>query len=248
MRSISDNDGGDIRWDADRESRTGVPEIIYGPGKSVEHLLGLFADSADVRVATLLSKVQIDALAGVASVYPRARIAVKNPRPARSNSLVAIVSAGTADISVAEESAVVLTALGFRTLCVYDVGVAGLHRLLRVLPQLRDAAVCIVIAGMDGALVSVVGGLVRAPVIAVPTSVGTGVAAGGIAALHTMLASCSPGVAVVNIDNGVGAALVAVKILNCAEGLRSSDSEVVTGASGMRLALDEGTDQPGQPA
>lgn len=216
----------DIRWDADRESRTGIPEIIYGPGKTVEHLVRMFVETDDVRIATLLDETQMSSLAGVAQVYPRSRIAVKNPRAGCSNLTVAIVTGGTADIAIAEESAVVLGALGIHTFTAFDVGVAGIHRLLEVLPQLRDAAVCIVIAGMDGALVSVVGGLVRAPVIAVPTSVGTGVAAGGIAALHTMLASCSPGVAVVNIDNGVGAALVALKILNCSAAMTSSGSEV----------------------
>jgi pyridinium-3,5-biscarboxylic acid mononucleotide synthase len=213
---------GEIRWDADREMRTGVPEIIYGPGKTIDHLLALFTTD-DLRIASRLSAAQMEALEAVARVYPRSGMAVKGGRERSRSGEIAIVAAGTADISVAEEAEVVLTALGFATYSIYDVGIAGLHRVLEELPRLSTAAVCVVIAGMDGALPGVVAGLIRAPVIAVPTSVGSGVAHGGMAALNTMLASCSPGVAVVNIDNGVGAALLAVKIAGTAPGVPASE-------------------------
>ena len=140
-------------------------------------------------------------------------MAVRNPRPKRNVPLVPVVTAGTADIPVALEAATTLEAMGVPVGTHFDVGVAGIHRLQSILPELNVARVCIVVAGMDGALPAVVAGLLRAPVIGVPTSVGTGVAQGGLVALNTMLASCSPGVAVVNIDNGFGAACLALKIL-----------------------------------
>jgi NCAIR mutase (PurE)-related protein len=142
-------------------------------------------------------------------------MAVRNGRPTRDIPVVPIITAGTADIPVALEAATTLQAMGVPTSRHFDVGVAGIHRLQAVLPELAAARVCIVAAGMDGALPAVVAGLVRAPVIGVPTSVGTGVATGGMVALNTMLASCSPGVAVVNIDSGFGAACLALKILGC---------------------------------
>jgi NCAIR mutase (PurE)-related protein len=202
-----------VRWDHDRESRTGVPEVVYGPGKTKAHLRQLFENEKGLRMASRLSDEQMDVLRDLATIYPEARMAVLNPRPKRNIPLVPIVTAGTADIPVALEAATTLEAMGVPVGTHFDVGVAGIHRLQSILPELTAARVCIVVAGMDGALAAVVAGLLRAPVIGVPTSVGTGVAQGGLVALNTMLASCSPGVAVVNIDNGFGAACLALKIL-----------------------------------
>lgn len=202
-----------VRWDHDRESRTGVPEVVFGPGKTSSHLRQIFENASELRMASRLTDAQMEVLSDLATIYPEARMAVRNPRPLRDTPAVPVVTAGTADIPVALEAATTLSAMGVPTTTHFDVGVAGIHRLQSILPEIASARVCIVVAGMDGALPAVVAGLVRAPVIGVPTSVGTGVAQGGNVALNTMLASCSPGVAVVNIDNGFGAACLALKIL-----------------------------------
>ena len=202
-----------VRWDRDRESRTGVPEVVFGPGKTSAHLREIFENTTELRLASRLSEEQMEVLADLATIYPEARMAVRNPREKRNMPVVPVVTAGTADIPVALEAATTLDAMGVPTATHFDVGVAGIHRLQSILPELTAARVCIVVAGMDGALPAVIAGLVRAPVIGVPTSVGTGVAQGGIVALNTMLASCSPGVAVVNIDSGFGAACLALKIV-----------------------------------
>jgi pyridinium-3,5-biscarboxylic acid mononucleotide synthase len=204
-----------IRWDRDREARTGIPEVVYGPGKTSAHLRQLFEGTTELRIASRLSDEQMQVLSSLATIYPEARMAVRNARQKREMPVVPVITAGTADIPVALEAAATLEAMGVPTATHFDVGVAGIHRLQSVLPELAAARVCIVAAGMDGALPAVVAGLVSAPVIGVPTSVGTGVAQGGMVALNTMLASCSPGVAVVNIDNGFGAACLALKILGC---------------------------------
>jgi hypothetical protein len=202
-----------VRWDKERETRTGVPEVVYGPGKTAAHLREIFEDNPELRIASRLSDEQMAVLEEFATIHREARMAVRNPRPKRDISAVPVITAGTADIPVALEASTTLDAMGVPTSTHFDVGVAGIHRLQSILPELAAARVCIVAAGMDGALPAVVAGLLRAPVIGVPTSVGTGVAQGGIVALNTMLASCSPGVAVVNIDNGFGAACLALKIL-----------------------------------
>lgn len=204
-----------IRWDTEREARTGVPEVVFGPGKSAAHLRQIFENTSELRIASRLSEDQLAALGDLARIYPEARMAVRNGRAPRQMPVVPVITAGTADIPVALEASTTLEAMGVPTSSHFDVGVAGIHRLQSVLPELAAARVCIVAAGMDGALPAVVAGLVRAPVIGVPTSVGTGVAQGGMVAMNTMLASCSPGVAVVNIDNGFGAACLALKILGC---------------------------------
>jgi NCAIR mutase (PurE)-related protein len=204
-----------IRWDRDREARTGIPEVVYGPGKTNAHLRQIFEGTTELRIASRLSDDQMQVLSELATIYPEARMAVRNARQKRDMPVVPVITAGTADIPVALEAATTLEAMGVPTSNHFDVGVAGIHRLQSVLPELASARVCIVAAGMDGALPAVVAGLVSAPVIGVPTSVGTGVAQGGMVALNTMLASCSPGVAVVNIDNGFGAACLALKILGC---------------------------------
>jgi hypothetical protein len=202
-----------VRWDKEREARTGVPEVVYGPGKTAAHLREIFEDNPELRIASRLSDEQMTVLEEFATIHREARMAVRNPRPKRDIAPVPVITAGTADIPVALEASTTLDAMGVPTSTHFDVGVAGIHRLQSILPELAAARVCIVAAGMDGALPAVVAGLLRAPVIGVPTSVGTGVAQGGIVALNTMLASCSPGVAVVNIDNGFGAACLALKIL-----------------------------------
>jgi pyridinium-3,5-biscarboxylic acid mononucleotide synthase len=204
-----------IRWDRDREARTGIPEVVYGPGKTSAHLRQIFEGTTELRIASRLSDEQMQVLGELATIYPEARMAVRNARQKRDMPAVPVITAGTADIPVALEAATTLEAMGVPTATHFDVGVAGIHRLQSVLPELAATRVCIVVAGMDGALPAVVAGLIGAAVIGVPTSIGTGVAQGGMVALNTMLASCSPGVAVVNIDNGFGAACLALKILGC---------------------------------
>jgi NCAIR mutase (PurE)-related protein len=204
-----------IRWDRDREARTGIPEVVYGPGKTSAHLRQIFDGTTELRIASRLSDDQMQVLSELATIYPEARMAVRNARQKRDMPAVPVITAGTADIPVALEAATTLEAMGVPTATHFDVGVAGIHRLQSVLPELSATRVCIVVAGMDGALPAVVAGLISAAVIGVPTSIGTGVAQGGMVALNTMLASCSPGVAVVNIDNGFGAACLALKILGC---------------------------------
>ena len=206
-----------IRWDGDREARTGIPEVVFGLGKTSAHLRQIFGESDELRIASRLSDEQMQALGELATLYPEARMAVRNPRAPRNVPPVAVITAGTADIPVAMEAITTLNALGIPTTTHFDVGIAGIHRLQSVMPELSAAPVCIVVAGMDGALPAVVAGLLRAPVIGVPTSIGTGVAQGGMVALNTMLASCSPGLAVVNIDNGFGAACLAIRIMGTAE-------------------------------
>ena len=204
-----------IRWDRDREARTGIPEVVYGPGKTGAHLRQIFEGTTELRIASRLSEDQMQVLSDLATIYPEARMAVRNARQKRDIPVVPVITAGTADIPVALEAATTLEAMGVPTATHFDVGVAGIHRLQSVLPELAATRVCIVVAGMDGALPAVVAALIGAAVIGVPTSIGTGVAQGGMVALNTMLASCSPGVAVVNIDNGFGAACLALKILGC---------------------------------
>jgi len=201
--------------DTHRALRTGVPEVIYGAGKTAAQVAGilaeLFARGQDGLVTRLVEDKAVhvmSALPGVAFTWsPVAQVLVA--RVGASPELVgriAVVSAGTSDQPVAEEAAMVAEALGNAVVRVNDVGVAGIHRVLAQVELLRTMRAVIVVAGMDGALPGVVAGLVRVPVIAVPTSVGYGASFGGLAALLTMLNACSPGVTVVNIDNGFGAA------------------------------------------
>lgn len=204
----------DIRWDESRESRTGIPEVIFGPGKSIEQLLRLFSEGEGMRLATRLSPEQQEALRAIVTVDPVSRTALRSPSGMRDLPPVGILTAGTGDIPVATEARVTLEAMGYPARTFFDVGVAGLHRLQAILPELKSCPVLIACAGMEGALPSVVAGLVDAPLIAVPTSVGAGVSEGGRVALMAMLASCSPGIAVVNIDNGFGAACMAIKFMN----------------------------------
>ncbi len=204
----------DIRWDHHREGRTAIPEVVFGPGKTVEHVVRLFSEGEGFRLATRLSEAQMVALKDLATVDLVSRTAVREPRPMRSQPPVGILTGGTGDIPVATEAKVVLESLGHPVKSFFDVGVAGIHRLHSVLPDVKECPVLIACAGMEGALPSVLAGLVDSPVIAVPTSIGAGISEGGTVAMHAMLASCAPGIAVVNIDNGFGAACVAIKILH----------------------------------
>lgn len=214
---------GFAKVDHHRALRTGFAEVIFGTGKTPADTVAIArraSEHAPVILATRLSDAQISALKKhFPKVYVnvRARIArVGKPKP-RFNGTVAVVSAGTSDLPIAEEARETLVAFGAAAEPVYDVGVAGLHRLLHQLPGLRKASAVIAVAGMEGALPSVVGGLLACPVIAVPTSIGYGASFQGLAALLGMLNSCASGVSVVNIDNGFGAAMAALRILRMAE-------------------------------
>ncbi len=207
--------------DQHRALRQGYPEVIFGQGKTPEQVVAIAEHLATRGDGFLVTRADEAVRAALAKRWPAAELNVMartvllradSPRP-RGTQVVAIVTAGTSDLPVAEEAAVTLDAQGHPVLRVTDVGVAGIHRILAKRETLHDAAVVIVVAGMDGALPSVVGGLVRCPVIAVPTSIGYGAAFGGLAPLLTMLNSCAAGVTVCNIDNGFGAAVAAARIL-----------------------------------
>ena len=214
---------GSTMIDHHRELRTGVPEIVFGAGKTPEQIaagLRELARRAGAAIATRIDAARADALRALVpeiAIHELARIAVlgtPGPRPAAA--LIAVVCAGTSDLPVAEEAALVAEFLGAPVLRISDVGVAGVHRLLARLDAIRSAAVVIAIAGMEAALPSVLGGLIDQPLVAVPTSVGYGVSIDGLVALGAMLASCALGITVVNIDNGVGAAVAAVRIARLA--------------------------------
>ena len=220
LATLPFEDLGHTRVDHHRSLRSGLPEVIYAAGKTQEQTVSIFAsllaDGVDVLV-TRVDPVTADALV---RAYPGAihnaaarTVSLRQTPPSeREGGHVAVVCAGTSDLPVAEEAAVTAETFGARVTRMYDVGVAGLHRLLAVRSDLVAADVVVVCAGMEGALPSVVGGMVGVPVIAVPTSVGYGGSFGGATALLGMLNSCSPNVTVVNIDNGFGAAYTAVLI------------------------------------
>jgi NCAIR mutase (PurE)-related protein len=206
-------DVGFAQLDIDREKRTGFPEVIYGEGKTAEQIIGIFERlmaHTDRVVATRVSEDKAGTV--MAAVHgltyhkeARALTWFKKPILKVHEGYVAVVCAGTSDIPVAEEAALICECMGNHVEKVYDVGVAGIHRLFKRLPVIRGANAIIVAAGMEGALVSVVAGLVSKPVVAVPTSIGYGASLNGLSALLTMINSCAPGVAVMNIDNGFGA-------------------------------------------
>ena len=210
---------GDVTVDHDRARRTGAPEVIYGEFKTPEQILRTFRAIRARGENVLATRVQPEKYAAVeaelegAEYHPVARaITLRQQAPAPVETGIAVVTAGTSDAPVAEEAAVTCEFYGNPVARIQDAGVAGIHRLLARAAELREAHVVIVVAGMEGALPSVVGGLVDKPVIAVPTSVGYGASFGGIAALLGMLNSCASGVAVVNIDNGFGAGFLANRI------------------------------------
>lgn len=206
------------RIDHDRATRCGFPEVVYGPGKTPHQLVAVAQEllsRSDRFLATRLDEEQARALrAAVPELewFPRARLARVLPVERDTVGTVAVVSAGTSDQPVADEARLTAEALGAGVAGYHDCGVAGLSRLLDVLPEVRGADAIVVVAGMEGALASVVGGLVDVPVIGVPTSVGYGASFQGLAPLLTMLSSCATGVAVVNIDNGFGAGYLAARI------------------------------------
>jgi pyridinium-3,5-biscarboxylic acid mononucleotide synthase len=213
------SDLGFARIDHHREFRTGFPEIVYCAGKSIAQVKEIFRVMSErennifgTRASDEMFMAVKEILPG-AVYYSEARIiSVKKKQPDIPETRIAVITAGTSDIPVAEEAAVTAELLGNNVVRIYDAGVAGIHRLVDKLPEIRNCRVVIVIAGMEGALASVVGGLVDKPVIAVPTSVGYGANFAGISALLAMLTSCSSGVTVVNIDNGFGAGFSASMI------------------------------------
>ena len=207
--------------DHHRALRQGLPEVIFGHGKTAEQIVGISRELARTGQNVLVTRLDAEKATRVIAAMPElqykelARVATLEQTPIAplGKSAVVLVSAGTGDMPVAEECAETLRMLGAACERVYDVGVAGIHRLLHKRETFERAAVVIVVAGMEGALPSAVGGLVSVPVIAVPTSVGYGAAFGGITALCGMLSSCASGVTVCNIDNGFGAAFAAGRIL-----------------------------------
>jgi NCAIR mutase (PurE)-related protein len=219
LKNFPYTDLGFARIDHHREMRTGYPEIIYCAGKSVEQvkeIVRVMTERENNVIGTRANQEMFDAVKSIvpeAVYYPMARIiSVQKKKPETPESSIAIITAGTSDMPVAEEAAITAELLGNKVVRIYDAGVAGIHRLVDKLPEIRNCRVVVVIAGMEGALASVVGGLVDKPVIAVPTSVGYGANFGGISALLAMLTSCSTGVTVVNIDNGFGAGFSASMI------------------------------------
>ena len=204
--------------DLHRHIRQGMPEVIYGEGKSAEQILGIASAMKERGIPnimiTRLSAEKANAISKDLELeyLPIPRIGIVNHTETEKKGKIIVVAAGTSDLPVAEEAVVTAELYGNHVERVYDVGVAGIHRLLHRLPVFEDANVVVAVAGMEGALVSVIGGLVACPVIGVPTSVGYGANFGGLAALLSMLNSCASGVSVVNIDNGFGAGVLASRI------------------------------------
>ncbi len=221
LRLLPFEDLGFARVDHHRQLRRGFPEVIFCPGKTIEQIIRIFESLAargNNVLATRASPEVFEALSKTGK-FPAARyeelsraIVLEQKELPQSKSVLPIVTAGTADLPVAMEAKVTAEIMGQRTEIVCDVGVAGLHRLFGHLPDLQKANIIIVVAGMEGALASVLGGLVSCPVIAVPTSVGYGSSFQGLSALLTMLNSCASGITVVNIDNGFSAAVTATLI------------------------------------
>ena len=219
LKDLPFEDLGYAKIDHHRSLRTGMPEVIYAAGKTAAQIAGIFAGMAASGVNVLATRSTPEQFEAVLEVEPRAIyhqlsrcIALHQSFTQSQPGLIAVVCAGTSDLPVAEEACITAELMGNNVELIADVGVAGLHRLLAQRTRIQQATVLIVCAGMEGALPSVVGGLVAAPVIAVPTRVGYGASFGGLAALLGMLNSCSPNVSVVNIDNGFGAAYIATLI------------------------------------
>lgn len=219
------SDLGYARVDHHRALRMGMPEVVLGQSKTAEQIAGIARRLIEAGQNVLVTRVDPEKVPDVLARVPElrhapvARVLTHErepivPRPGRP---VAVVTAGTSDLPVAEEAAETLRMAGVPFARVFDVGVAGIHRIFGELPALREAPAVIVVAGMEGALPSVVGGMIRGPIIAVPTSVGYGVALGGMTALFGMLTGCASGVTVVNIDNGFGAAMAVLRIVTSSE-------------------------------
>ncbi len=232
-----------------RQARTGWPEVVFGAGKTAEQVAAIAERIASRGHNVLVTRTTADAHRLVAACLPRAvhhetarcitvEVAPVPPLPGR----VAVVCAGTSDLPVAEEAAITAAFQGATVTRIYDVGVAGIHRLLRRAADLREADVVVVVAGMEGALPSVVAGLIATPVVAVPTSVGYGASFDGLAALLAMLNSCAAGLAVVNIDNGFGAGHLACTILRSAVRLadrRPTDAPPAASATAPEPAVEK---------
>ncbi len=219
LRNLPYEDIGFAKVDNHRSLRRGFPEVVFGKGKTVDQIVRISKRILANDGILLVTRAPKEAYRKLRKSCPKikfdekaATITFRKAAPVYKKGLVLLITAGTADLPVAEEARSTLELMGNRVEALYDVGVAGLHRILHKKHLLEKAGVIIVIAGMEGALASVVSGLVSKPVIAVPTSVGYGASFGGIAPLLTMMNSCSPGIAVVNIDNGFGAAYFASMI------------------------------------
>jgi NCAIR mutase (PurE)-related protein len=214
------------RLDLGRRQRLGMVEAIWGEHKSAEQIARIFEALHAAGELGLATRISPEKAAAVAALLPASELVLRHhaqarclttgilPMPDPHMGRVAVLGGGTSDLPVAAEAQLALACHGIGAKLVLDVGVAGLHRLLDRLDELRDATVLIACAGMEGALPTVLAGLLPQPVIGVPVAVGYGVSAGGVAALHGMLASCAPGLSVVNIDNGYGAAMAALRILS----------------------------------
>lgn len=215
----------DLGWaclDHHRHIREGFPEVVYGPGKTCEQLVGIVSRLISVGGPVLVTRVSEEQSESVIHAIPEIEFhpipksltwsgKISRPRPSNKGTVL-VISAGTADLPVAEEACLTLELMGHPFKRIYDVGVAGIHRLLDHLDELRQASVIIAVAGMDGVLPSILGGIVSVPVVAVPSSTGYGANFQGLAPLLTMLNSCATGVAVVNIDNGFGAGAFAAMV------------------------------------
>ena len=220
LRHLSVEDVGFAHIDHHRSLRKGFPEVIFGEGKTAEQIIGIMERMRVQEHVILATRIDPEKAQAVLSRIPQARYDREahmivweiTPPPLQGRGTILILSAGTSDIPVAMEASLTAQAMGNRVETVFDVGVAGIHRLFQHRERIESATVLIVVAGMEGALPSVVAGMVSRPVIAVPTSVGYGVSLGGLTALFAMLNSCSSNVAVVNIDNGFGAGYMASMI------------------------------------
>lgn len=220
LKSLPFEDLGFAKVDHHRSLRTGFPEVIFGSGKTAEQIIEIARSLSEGAHNVLITRIDAAKAERLRDVFPKlaysahARVAtiVQRQPDITGRGLILVLAAGTADLPVAEEAALTAELLGNRVERVTDVGISGIHRLFAHREKLREATVLIVVAGMEGALPSVVAGLVDKPVIAVPTSVGYGASFGGLAALLAMLNSCAAGVTVVNIDNGFGAAVAATLI------------------------------------
>jgi NCAIR mutase (PurE)-related protein len=242
LQDLPFKDLGFARVDTHRAIRQGLPEVIYCPGKTAKQIVDIarilrdkhdiiigtkcdaelaelvrkeFASAVNEKSKEKIPKSELSLEISAVEYYPEGKILLwgEMPKKAKLDFTVSVITAGTADLPIAQEASLYLQAAGVEVSRLNDVGIAGLHRLIDQLPNLKQSDVCIVVAGMDGALPGVVGGLIAAPVIAVPTSVGYGASFAGIAPLLTMLNSCAAGVTVVNIDNGFGAAVAALRIM-----------------------------------
>ncbi|MGE0872389.1 MAG: nickel pincer cofactor biosynthesis protein LarB [Kofleriaceae bacterium] len=209
--------------DHHRELRTGVPELVYGATKTPEQIAAALRELARVSGGAMATRVDGQKRSALSQLVPELTshdlagiVTLGRPIARPAAATIAVVCAGTSDLPVAEEAAIVAEFLGAPVLRISDVGVAGVHRLLARLDEIRSADVVIAVAGMEAALPSVLGGLIERPLIAVPTSIGYGVSIDGLVALASMLSSCAPGITVVNIDNGVGAAVAATRIARLA--------------------------------